>query len=334
MIEHIYIEKPLIDHPRVARILRRYPNATITECEQYGEIFNRKAQNFRLQKIKPALILASKFKRFILPAPPAYAIGGDENYYFSHMLNCLYDCRYCFLQGMYRSAHYVVFINYEDFIAAIIEKITQRKNHSIHFFSGYDCDSLALEPVTHFLRECLPVFGRYPNALLELRTKSTQIRSLLSIEPIKNAVIAYTLTPDEVARKIEHKAPSVLKRLHALKQLQSQGWQIGLRFDPLIYHEDAVEQYAMLFKQIFRQIDPGRLHSVSLGSFRLPKSFYQTMVRLYPEETLFAAMLHETKDGMITYKKSKRDELLSFCKRALLAYIPEEKLFPCEAIPD
>jgi len=334
MIEHIYIEKAIIGHPRADDILRRCPGAIITECERYTELFNRKAQNFRLQKIKPALILAGKFKNFVLPAPSEYAIGSEVNYYFSHMLNCIYDCRYCFLQGMYRSANYVIFINYEDFMGAIIEKIKKTKNNSIHFFSGYDCDSLALEPVTNFVSEFLPVFRQYPDALLELRTKSTQIRSLLSIEPIKNCVVAYSFTPDEVARAIEHKAPSVVKRIKALKQLQSHGWQTGLRFDPLIYHEEALAQYEMLFKQIFDQIDLTLLHSVSLGSFRLPKSFYRTMARLYPEETLFAAMLNETEDGMITYSRSIRDNLLSFCKQTLLTYIPQEKFFPCETIAD
>ena len=40
-----------------------------------------------------------ELRKLVHPVPATYGIGGDENYYFSHMLNCLYDCRYCFLQG-------------------------------------------------------------------------------------------------------------------------------------------------------------------------------------------------------------------------------------------
>ena len=65
------------------------------------------------------------------------------------MLNCVYDCRYCFLQGMYRSANYVLFVNYDDFRVQIEESISSCKGNSI-YYSGYDCDSLALEPVSHF----------------------------------------------------------------------------------------------------------------------------------------------------------------------------------------
>ena len=67
------------------------------------------------------------------------------------MLNCLYDCRYCFLQGMYPSAHYLLFINFEDFFREIGVVTDQNPNDSSWFFSGYDCDSLALENLTGFV---------------------------------------------------------------------------------------------------------------------------------------------------------------------------------------
>ncbi len=113
MHQVIYIEEAVADHPRTKSICARFPKATKVYCKHYGEIFNRKAQNFRLQKKQPALILAHKHKNHVLDAPDGYGIGGRRNYYFSHMLNCVYDCRYCFLQGMYRSANYVIFVNYE-----------------------------------------------------------------------------------------------------------------------------------------------------------------------------------------------------------------------------
>ena len=36
------------------------------------------------------------------------------------MLNCIYDCKYCFLQGMFRSANFVIFVNYESFMNEIM----------------------------------------------------------------------------------------------------------------------------------------------------------------------------------------------------------------------
>jgi len=175
MFTLIYIEKGIKDHPRVLQICERFPDIPRVICENYGEIFNKKAQNFRLQKKSPSLILANKFKNFLLPIPSHFGIGGKHNYYFSHMLNCIYDCRYCFLQGMYASAHYVLFVNYEDFIQAISDKAAENPDEESYFFSGYDCDSLALEPITYFVDSFLPVFRKEKRAVLELRTKSTNI---------------------------------------------------------------------------------------------------------------------------------------------------------------
>ncbi len=314
-------------------ICRRFPQATRIPCERYGEVFNPKAQNFRLQKRRPSLILARKYEGHVLETPAGYGVGGDRNYYFSHMLNCLYDCRYCFLQGMYRSAHYVVFVNYEDFKARIEARLADAKDTETWFFSGYDCDSLALEPVTGFADYFLPFFADHPNAWLELRTKSTQARSLLHRKPLPNCVVAFSFTPTEIAQVLEHRVPSVQRRLDTLVRLQAQGWTLGLRFDPLIYDADYQNLYRRLFAQVFARLRADRLHSVSMGTFRLPRQFQRKLVRLYPDEPLFAGPLEEV-DGMVSYRKALEEAMMTFCTRELFNYIPASLFFPCsEVIP-
>jgi len=328
MIHTLYIEENVRQHPRTLLICDRFPKAKIIICERYGEVFNPKAQNFRLQKQAPALILAEKYKSFALPAPPNYGIGSDHNYYFSHMLNCLYDCRYCFLQGMYQSANYVLFVNFEDYQQHIRQICNASPDKDIHFFSGYDCDSLALEPVTGFAEHFLPFFADIPNAWLELRTKSTQIRSLLKRPADPRTIVAFSLSPDEIASKVEDKAPNLARRLDALCKLQDQGWLIGLRFDPLLYQTGYQQQYKKLFEQVFSRIKPESLHSVSLGVFRLPEKYFKKIHKLYPEETLFASPL-ETKQKMTSYKTELEQQMLEYCTEQLLNYIPESKFFPC-----
>ena len=328
MINTIYIEENIRQHPRTRAICERFPDAKQIICERYSEVFNPKAQNFRLQKQNPALILAEKYKNFALPTPAGYAIGAEKNYYFSHMLNCLYDCRYCFLQGMYQSAHYVLFVNYEDFQLDIRKICTDAGEEAVHFFSGYDCDSLALEPVTNFAEHFLPFFKEIPNAWVELRTKSTQVRSLLNREAFPRCVVAFSLSPDEIAKKVEDKAPSLARRLDALSKLQDHGWPIGLRFDPLIYQTGYQEQYKRLFEQVFAIVKPELLHSVSLGVFRLPEKYFKKLLKLYPEEKLFASPL-ETNKGMTSYKAALEQEMIEYCTELILSYCPQSKFFPC-----
>ncbi len=327
MIETIYIEENLQQNARAKAIRARFPAARVITCERFGEVFNPKAQHFRLQKQKPALILAEKYKNFTLTTPDGYGIGGDKNYYFSHMLNCLYDCRYCFLQGMYQSANYVLFVNYEDFQDDIKRRCESQPNDNIHFFSGYDCDSLALEPVTGFAEAFLPFFETLTNSWLELRTKSTQIRGLVARKPLPRCVIAFSLSPDVIADALEHKAPSLARRLAAITTLQQHGWQVGLRFDPVIYCSDYKQQYREFFEQVFSLISNALLHSVSLGVFRLPEAYFKKIHKLYPDERLFASPLQH--QGMVTYPEALEQEMLQYCKEQVLAYIPSDKFYPC-----
>jgi spore photoproduct lyase len=311
----------------VAAILARYPRATRVYCDRYGEIFNRRAQHFRLQKKRPALILARKHDNHVLRAPAGYGVGGDQNYYFSHALNCLYDCRYCFLQGMYRSAHYVVFVNFEDFQLAIDER--RQPDRQTWFFSGYDGDSLAFEPVTGFAETMLPFFAARPDAWLELRTKSTQVQSLLRRKnPVKNCITAFSFTPVAVSGAVEHRVPAVSKRIDAMARLAARGWPVGLRFDPLIFVDGFRTHYAGLFRDIFSRLPADAVHSVSLGPFRLPRGFFSRMVRLYPEEPLFAGALAD-RDNFVSYRSDVEAEMVDFCVRELLQYVPEDRLFPC-----
>ncbi len=102
-----------------------------------------------------------------------------------------------------------------------------------------------------------------------------------------------------------------------------------LPFVLVVVDEQCVGQrIAALFERVFSTVDPSRLHSVSLGSFRLPRDYFRRMVKLYPEERLFASPLEES-DGMVSYKESLHSEIFDFCKEKILGYIPRTVFFPC-----
>ena len=328
MISTIYIENEIRHHPVTQKVLSRFPGASIIDCDRYTEVFNRNAQNFRLQKKKPSLILAKKHSGFVLEAPDEYGIEGENNYYFSHMLNCIYDCRYCFLQGMYRSAHYVLFVNYDSFTDEIENKLASHTGEEAWFYSGYDCDSLALDPVTGFTDFILPFFKSQPKAYIEFRTKSTQIRTLLKSDPIPNCVIAFSLSPENITRELEAKTPSLTNRLDAMKKLQRAGWNVGIRFEPLIYMDDFKTRYADLFSTVFKQLNTNQLHSISVGSFRVPKGYFKKMIKLYPDEKLFAGPLEEV-DGMIAYRHDLQEDMMSWCSRSIADQAPSNLFYQC-----
>jgi spore photoproduct lyase len=329
MVSSVYIESEIRDHPRARKLLERLRNLPVVEIEHYGEVFNPRAQNFRLQKKNPAIIIARKNDGHVLAAPKGYGLGGKHNYYFSHMLNCIYDCRYCFLQGMYQSAHQILFINYEDFGERIKQLAARHQGETVWFYSGYDCDSLANEPMTEFTDYFIPLVASIDNAWMELRTKSTQVRSMLKLQPCERVVTAFSFTDPVSHSKLEHGVPSIAKRVDAMRRLIDAGWTIGLRFDPVVYHQDYQAAFVNLLDEIFTTVDPQKLHSVSLGSFRLTRDHFRKVARLYPEEPLFAQKM-DLDNGIISYPQEREREMVEYCEAQLMKHIPHQTYHPCE----
>ncbi|MAI85302.1 MAG: DNA photolyase [Rickettsiales bacterium] len=325
MVDTVYIESNIKNEKKTLEIISKLGNVNIVNCEKYTEVFNKKSQNFRLQKLNPSLIIAKKNKNFVLKTPPKFSIGSKNNYYFSHMMNCIYDCRYCFLQGMYNSANYLIYINYFDFKNEIEKVYLNSDSKDIHFFSGYDCDSLAFEPLTNFADYFIDSFNDFKRSLLELRTKSNQINFLLKKNPQENVIIAFSLNPESVIKNLEKKTPSLKKRLIAIKKLQQKGWNVGLRFDPIIYTKDFKIEYSNFFEDVFNFLN-NKFHSITLGSYRMPKSFNHKISRLYPKNNLFKKNLIADKN-FIKYDECISDEINEFCQKEILKYVSKEILF-------
>ena len=328
MIETIYVEEAIQNHPRTKFILKKFKKSRIISINKYGEIFNKRNQNFRIQKANPCLILSNKKDSFVLPAPEGFGIGSSKSFYFSHMYNCIYDCRYCFLQGMYSSANYVIFVNFEDFDTAIKKTIEKHINSKLTFFSGYDCDSLALENVTGFAKHILSIFKTYSQIEIEFRTKSVQKEPFLSMNPMQNVILAYSLMPELMSKSLDNKVPSISKRISVISELASRGWKIGLRFDPLIHGENWKELYKELLENLYNNIPLDNLHSVSFGSLRFPKKMFKDIFKLYPKEPLFTGPLF-LNNKIISYDIAIEEEMTSYCKDISLKYIDKDRIFKC-----
>ena len=323
MSKIIYIEKEVENLTKSKEILKKFKDPVIIKIDRYTEVFNKKNQNFRLQKINPAIILAKKYKNFLLETPKNYSIGKKNNYYFSYMYNCLFDCRYCFLQGMYNSSNFVIFVNYEDFFNEIryLEKDLSDKDTTI--FSGYDCDSLGYDHITNFSDSVLKHFNSFNKMELEIRTKSTYLKPFYR-QALKNIVLAFSFTPEKFSSKYEVGVASLEKRINALKKVIDFGWNIGIRLDPFVIYQGWEKDYKELFKILFSIIPEGQMHSVTYGNIRYPKEIFTKIKKSYPEESLFFKF--EKNKGNI-YDEDNGELINNFCNQYLFSFIDQSKVF-------
>lgn len=118
----------MTEHSRTKQILEKLNNTTVIEIDHYKDVFCRKKQSISAQSNAKALILAENTSGCIYEGAPVCQSFGNENFYYcSCMMNCIFDCEYCYLKGMYPSGNLVVFVNLEDILRSL--KHFWRKKH-------------------------------------------------------------------------------------------------------------------------------------------------------------------------------------------------------------
>ena len=325
-----YVESEALSYKKTKEILDQYKDKQVIIIDKYSEIFNRNNQNFKKQKLEKSFILAIKKNGFVQKNPEYCASCLKENYYFSTSLNCIFDCEYCFLQGMYMSAYILLFVNIDDFKKEIDLKLENQKSKTM-FFAGYDNDCLALDNITKFSKDFIPWFELKKNTYLELRTKSSNISELKKLKPSLNTIISFTLSPETIQKQYEKWSCSLKKRIKALNTLQSLNWLVAIRIEPIIYSNDYVDIYSNFFAFLKKEIDFSKVENIYFGVFKIPKLFLKKMKKLHPYSKLLHRNLYLEKHDQMTYKKEILEEIEKFILEKCVDLIWSKKVFYSES---
>ncbi len=273
---HIYVEERILEHPNTVRILEKFPNAIQIKTKHYKNVFNAKSQDFRSQKNSTKLILAKKEDQFLYPGSGFSPSFGAENFYYNTLaLNCIYDCEYCYLQGMYSSANLVIFVNTEDFFTATKDFLEKHK--SLYLCISYETDLLALESILGYCKEWIEFGGRNENLTLELRTKSTSFSQISHLKPNSNTILAWSLNPMPIWKEWEKKTPSPLARMKSMTEAIEKGWRVRLCLDPLLFLPEWKEVYSEFIQTLKAEVPLDKIPEICLGVFRINADFLQKM---------------------------------------------------------
>ncbi|TGL87529.1 DNA photolyase [Leptospira congkakensis] len=312
---HIYIEESILDHFRTKEILNRFPNAVPIPIRHYKDSFNRNSQNFRIQKESPKLILAEKKDQFLYKGSDFSPNFSYPHFYYNTLaLNCIYDCEYCYLQGMFPSANLVLFVNWEDFFSATKEFLD--KNKSLYLALSYDTDLLALESFFPATKAWLEFATNEPNLSLEIRTKSTNYGQIAKYPPNPNVILAWTISPQSIIESIEHGTPSLLARLKAIGQAIKDGWQVRICIDPILRVPEWKTHYQSLADTLGKELNIEGILDISIGGFRMNIDFLKRMADVRKDSSI---LFHdfEKKDKIVSYSKLETEEILNLMSGAL-----------------
>ena len=322
---HIYVEKKILNNKNTLEILSKFKDVKIIEIENYKEVFSSNNQDFHLQKLGQKLILASNKANMIYEgAVVCESFENDNFYYTSSIINCVYDCEYCYLQGVYSSGNIVIFVDIEKVFKEVEELYNKLK--TLYLCVSYDTDLLAIENICGFSEKWYYFIEDKKDLKIELRTKSGNIDKFLNLKPLDNFIIAFTLSPENLALKNEKYTASFKNRVKAIKELQEKGWKVRICIDPLIYSDNFEKNYSQMIEYLFNEIDKEKVIDVSIGVFRISKEYLKKM-RNQNQNSEILYYPFECIDGVYTYSDKTKSYMINFIKEQFLKYIDEKKIY-------
>ncbi len=325
-----WVEESVKDDELTKELIKDADNVIF--IKHYKDIFNAKIHDFKAEKYSRNFIVARNTEKLIYPGAPFCQSFGNENFYYASCVkNCIYDCDYCFLQGMYPSGLPVYFVNLRDYFSEL-DRILKEK--PVYLCVSYDTDLLALENRIHYVDKWISYSQFNKNLKVEIRTKcgnnaffsdyDMRVKSGFA-EKCDNVIFGWTISPDFVASYFEKGLPSTKKRIIAAKSAIDAGFKVRLCFDPMIYHKDYQKSYTELFKYVFSQISPESLLDVSVGVFRISNNLLKNMRDVNPVSPV-TCFPYITENKACHYGELSH-EMIDFAKTELIKYLPSEKIF-------
>ena len=323
---HIYVEESVLDCIKTKEILLKLPNSKVILVSNYKEIFNPSFQDFQEQKKSMKLILAKKQDNLLYKGSELAPNFGYKNFYYNILAqNCIFNCAYCYLQGMYASGNIVVYVNTEDFFQAVEEKL--KKEKLIYLCLSYETDILGLENLLKYSLEWINFASLHKNLIIEIRTKSAFFKSIAHIKPSDNVILAWSISPNLITREHEILTPSFYTRLNNIKHAILNGWKVRICIDPILYVENWKNHYLDMISKIFTEIKGSDIFDITIGTFRMNKDYLKNAKKR--RNSYLLNFPFKNKNGVYTYSTEIQQELIETIKGELERYVSKDKIFTC-----
>lgn len=284
--------------------LRDIPVEEIIDLDSRGPSLDRGTPS-----AKDTLILMHHPGKFLKACQGSGAEICCNYFVVSYAWNCHFECAYCVLQSYLSNEALVVSTNLDDLLSDVRETLASNPERIYRIGSGELADSLALDHITGYSRRLVPYFGRLPNGILELKTKSDQIANLEGLDHRDRTVISWSMNAREICRTEEPKAATFEERLAAAVQCQQWGYRVGFHFDPLVCYPGWEEGYRAAVSEIFTVVDPTRVAWVSLGALRFPPHLREKIRRRFPDSRIPHGEFIPGHHGKVRYFRPIREEM-------------------------
>jgi spore photoproduct lyase len=324
-IRRILIEKGAENDSLAKRILKKLANIPREDVEPYELALREDIEGMD----KESLRIIHFNGEFLKPCPGTkrYICCGYK--ILNVGVNCPMNCSYCFLQSYVNQPSLRIFSNLEDNLNVIGDIIDGSPDRIFRIGTGEFTDSLSLDYLTGWTDFLLPFFSHRENCILELKTKTSFIKSLIGSKYRKGIVVAWSLNTSRIIDNEEEKTASLKERIVSAQECQKAGFVLAFHFDPLINYSGWEDEYEEIIQLLERYIDPEAIIWISIGSFRYVPDLKWAIKRRFPGINIFNSEFVTGLDGKLRYFKPIRVEMYAKLSERLRKWHDDLGIYLC-----
>ncbi|MGK0290170.1 MAG: spore photoproduct lyase [bacterium] len=210
--------------------------------------------------------------------------------------NCVFGCSYCTIQTFYQEK--AVF---DSNLEAKLNNIQIDPDRYYHFGTGQSSDSLVWGNKYGNLDSLCNFAKKYPNILVEFKTKSNNIQYFLDTPVPKNIVCSWSLNAPTIITNEEHFTANLEQRLEAARKVADQGIKVAFHFHPMVYFEGWEVEYPEVAKKVQEMFKPNEVLFLSFGSITMIKPVIQKIRNLGNPTKILQMDFVTDPHGKLTY---------------------------------
>jgi spore photoproduct lyase len=209
--------------------------------------------------------------------------------------SCGFDCSYCSIQSFYNENK----IGFDKDFKSKIENLVLNPNQIYHIGTGQSSDSLMWGNRNGILDTLFAFARKYPNVILEFKTKSSNISYFEEVEVPKNIIVTWSLNTQTIIDNEEHLTASLDERIESARKLANKGILVGFHFHPIVVYKNYLEEYKAVAKRLSETFTPDEVVLISMGTL----TFIKPVIKKLRERELKTKILQMPFED-ITGKKS------------------------------
>ena len=329
-ISTIFVHIEVKDDPITGTILAHYNNIPVSICDNIHQAYdNIRLSNDPVQAGKRHLILCKNNGEFIkkCPGTKSYICCGYQILHFAGYCNM--DCSYCILQTYFHPPVLQYFVNH-DRLFEELDKILQSRHPQMHRIgTGEFTDSLIWEGLTDLTSQLISRFACQDHAILELKTKTVNIKALKHSNHCRKTIIAWSLNTPFIIKTQERHTTPLLSRLKAAAQCQTWGYPLAFHFDPIVIYDGCEIEYESVIHELFSYVSPDSIVWISLGTFRYMPGLKTIIQNRFPDSKIIYEEHILGLDSKFRYLQSIRINIYEVIVKTIRTYAPGCCIYFC-----